>query len=154
MTEATPVDLPPLDEGDPDSWAGRAFLLAWQGELDEALRSAEAGLARHPASSTLYEVKTRVALLQGNGALAEETVATWLQQHPDDGAAYAMRAEMGPPETTSWEYPGADGSWAAEFAEFLEDIRLGRPPSPGLTDARAALAVVEAVHQQSGYTFR
>jgi predicted dehydrogenase len=67
---------------------------------------------------------------------------------------YAMRPEMGPPETTSWEYPGADGSWAAEFAEFVEDIRLGRQPSPGLTDARAALAVVEAVHQQSGYTFR
>jgi tetratricopeptide (TPR) repeat protein len=91
---APQVDFPPLDQTDPDSWAGRAFLLAWQGQLDEALRSADNGLARHPASSALYEVKTRISLLQGNGALAEQTVATWLEQRPDDGAAYAMRAEV------------------------------------------------------------
>ncbi len=59
--------------------------------------------------------------------------------------------EMGSPETTIWEYPRGDESWALEFAEFLEDIRLDRTPSPGLADARAALAVVEEVHRQSGY---
>src|SRR6478735_11262602 len=75
---APQADFPPLDQSDPDSWAGRAFLLAWQGDLDEALRSADAGLAQHPASAALYEVKTRVALLQGNGTLAQQTVATWL----------------------------------------------------------------------------
>jgi len=40
-----------------------------------------------------------------------------------------------------------------EFAEFLEDIRLDRTPAAGLADARAALAVVEEVHRQSGYRF-
>jgi nucleotide sugar dehydrogenase len=35
---------------------------------------------------------------------------------------YKMLPEMGPPETTSWEYPMADNSWKAGFAEFLEDI--------------------------------
>jgi predicted dehydrogenase len=62
---------------------------------------------------------------------------------------YRMLPEMGPPETTIWEYPMADDSWEAEFAAFLEDIRLGRQPSPGLHDARAALAVVEAVYAES-----
>ncbi len=66
-------------------------------------------------------------------------------------AFYKMLPEMGPPETTIWEYPRGDESWALEFAEFLEDIRLDRTPSPGLADARAALAVVEEVHRQSGY---
>ena len=62
---------------------------------------------------------------------------------------YQMSAEMGPPATTTWEYPMADNSWETEFAEFLEDIRLGREPSPGLADAQAALRVVERVYQGS-----
>jgi predicted dehydrogenase len=66
---------------------------------------------------------------------------------------YKMLPEMGPPDTTIWEYPRGDRSWALEFGEFLEDIRLGRQPSPGLGDARAALAIVEEIHQQSGYDF-
>src|SRR6266404_579931 len=48
---------------------------------------------------------------------------------------YKTLPEMGPPETTMWEYPMADNSWDTEFAEFLEDIRLKRPPSAGLRDA-------------------
>ncbi len=67
-------------------------------------------------------------------------------------AYYRMLPEMGPPETTIWEYPRGDQSWALEFAEFLEDIRLDRQPSASLADARAALAVVEEVYRQSGYS--
>ena len=61
-------------------------------------------------------------------------------------AFYKMLPQMGPPETTVWEYPGADTSWNAEFAEFLEDIRLARAPAAGLADARAALVVVEKIY--------
>lgn len=68
-------------------------------------------------------------------------------------AHYHMLPEMGPPETTIWEYPGADRSWEIEFAEFLEDIRTGRHPTAGLAAARAALAVVEAIQRRSGYEF-
>jgi predicted dehydrogenase len=64
---------------------------------------------------------------------------------------YRMLPEMGPPETTAWEYPRGDQSWAIEFAEWVDDIRLGREPSPGLADARAALAIVETVYRRSGY---
>jgi predicted dehydrogenase len=66
-------------------------------------------------------------------------------------AYYRMLPEMGPPETTTWEYPRGDESWGLEFAEFVEDIRTGREPAAGLTDARAALAIVEAVLGMSGY---
>jgi predicted dehydrogenase len=61
---------------------------------------------------------------------------------------YRMLPEMGPPETTAWEYPRGDASWDLEFAEFLEDIRLDRRPAAGLEDARAALAVVEEIYRQ------
>ncbi len=64
---------------------------------------------------------------------------------------YRMLPQMGPPETTVWEYPGEDTSWRLEFAEFLEDIRLKRAPSPGLQDAQAALNIVENIYKESGY---
>lgn len=62
---------------------------------------------------------------------------------------YRMLPEMGPPETTIWEYPGGDNSWQLEFSEFLEDIRLGRTPAANLKDARAALEVVEKIYSQA-----
>lgn len=64
---------------------------------------------------------------------------------------YKMRPEMGPPDTTSWEYPMADDSWAVEIAEFFEDIHLNRAPAAGLADAAAALTIVEAIYKESGY---
>lgn len=62
---------------------------------------------------------------------------------------YKMKPEMGPPDTTVWEYPGDDRSWADEFDEFLGDIAADREPSPGLHDARAALDVVAKIYRQS-----
>jgi predicted dehydrogenase len=64
-------------------------------------------------------------------------------------AFYRMSPQMGPPETTIWEYPMADNSWSTEFEEFLEDIRLRRDPAPGIPDAQAALRVVERVYLES-----
>jgi predicted dehydrogenase len=66
-------------------------------------------------------------------------------------AYYKMLPQMGPPETTIWEYPMGDISWHLEFAEFLEDIRLGRTPAAGLADALAALRIVEQIYKESGY---
>jgi predicted dehydrogenase len=67
---------------------------------------------------------------------------------------YRMLPEMGPPETSVWEFPGADESWALEFREFLDDIRLQRDPSADLSAARAALVVVEEIYRRSGYDHR
>lgn len=68
-------------------------------------------------------------------------------------AWYRMLPQMGPPETTVWEFPMADDSWEAEMADFLEDIRLGRDSAPGLHDAISALKVVEKIYLDSGYRF-
>jgi predicted dehydrogenase len=66
---------------------------------------------------------------------------------------YKMLPEMGPPETTSWEYPQKDRSWEIEFGEFLEDIRIGREPSANLHDALAAMQVVNTIYTESGYDY-
>jgi predicted dehydrogenase len=61
---------------------------------------------------------------------------------------YKMLPQMGPPETTIFEFPRGDESWKIEMAEFCEDIKLKRTPVPGLKEAKAALAVVEKIYQK------
>lgn len=62
---------------------------------------------------------------------------------------YKMLPQMGPPETTTWEFPRGDESWRIEMHEFFEDIRLVRTPVPGLKEAKAALNVVEKLYARS-----
>jgi predicted dehydrogenase len=61
---------------------------------------------------------------------------------------YKMLPQMGPPETTVWEFPRGDESWKIEMAEFFEDIKLKRTPVPGLKEAKSALMVVEKIYQK------
>lgn len=62
---------------------------------------------------------------------------------------YQMTPEMGPPQTTIYEYPMSDNSWALEIADFVEDISLHRQPQPGIADAQAALLIVEQLYSGS-----
>jgi len=62
---------------------------------------------------------------------------------------YQMLPEMGPPDTTSWEYPGEDRSWQREWAHFIACIRDGGPVLGGLEDAIAALKVVDHLYARS-----
>jgi hypothetical protein len=64
---------------------------------------------------------------------------------------YKMLPQMGPPETTLFEYPQGDQSWRLEMEAFIEDIRTGRAPTPGLADAAAALHVVQTIYKKNGY---
>jgi predicted dehydrogenase len=64
---------------------------------------------------------------------------------------YKMLPQMGPPETTAFEYPNGDDSWGEETRAFIEDIRLGREPAPGLREGIRTLEIVEAIYQKSGY---
>ncbi len=64
---------------------------------------------------------------------------------------YKMLPEMGPPETTVWEYPRGDQSWKIEMTEFEQDITTSREPKPGLAEARTTLQIVEKIYAGSGY---
>ena len=60
---------------------------------------------------------------------------------------YRMLPEMGPPETTTWEYPFADHSWDAEFADFVNAIQNGPRPCGDIHDAIANLEIIRQVYQ-------
>ena len=62
---------------------------------------------------------------------------------------YKMLPQMGPPDTTIYEFPRGDESWKIEMVEFEEDIKLKRTPMPGLKEAKAALVVVEKIYERA-----
>lgn len=59
---------------------------------------------------------------------------------------YHMLPQMGPPETTIWEYPFADTSWKTEFEVIERAIRTNTTPVPSLIDAREVLKIVSRVY--------
>ena len=66
---------------------------------------------------------------------------------------YKMLPKMGPPETTSWEYPMADDSWSIEMAEFYQDIHQDREPAAGLNDAYQSLKIIDQIYKESGFDY-
>ena len=59
---------------------------------------------------------------------------------------YRMLPEMGPPETTIWEYPFPDRSWDLEFEDFSRAVAEKRRPCGDIYDAKANLDIVKAIY--------
>jgi predicted dehydrogenase len=53
---------------------------------------------------------------------------------------------MGPPETTKWEWPFPDKSWAVEIEEFVASIEQKRRPIGDIHDAVHTMSVIEQVY--------
>jgi predicted dehydrogenase len=68
---------------------------------------------------------------------------------PERLTFYKMLPQMGPPETTVWEFPAGDASWSLETAAFIDDIRLGREPSPGLSEGIRTLEIVGQIYRKT-----
>lgn len=65
-------------------------------------------------------------------------------------AYYQMLPEMGPPDTTIYEYPRGDNSWKDEFEEVVSAIEKHEPLFMGdIHDAYEALKVVETIYEES-----
>ena len=65
---------------------------------------------------------------------------------------YKMLPEMGPPETTRWEWPFPDRSWDLEMFEFLAAICERRQPIGDIADAVACMKVIDYVYRQARVT--
>lgn len=93
-------------------------------------------------SMEIYGEKGKLEISGLGGSYGTERI-TWFRMLP----------EMGPPETTIWEYPMADNSWEVELSDFFDDIVFDRNPSCSLYDARAALSIIEQIYEDSGYDY-
>lgn len=147
------IDLARWFLGDFPEIDGTAQTYFWDMRVDDnaflMLRTAKRQVAWLHASATEWkntfsmEIYGRDGKLQidGLGGSYGTERLTW----------YRMLPQMGPPETTAWEYPMADDSWTAELAAFLDDIRQHRSPSPDLRAALAALQIVQRIYEKSGH---
>ena len=64
---------------------------------------------------------------------------------------YQMLPEMGPPETTIYEFPRGENSWELEFREITRAVESGQGLSMGdITDAYEALRAVDAIYAKEG----
>lgn len=69
---------------------------------------------------------------------------------PEKLTYYKMLPQLGPPETTVWEYPGPDESWVREFADFAAAIEGRAGVGATLDDAVAALRIIDQVKRPAG----
>jgi predicted dehydrogenase len=62
---------------------------------------------------------------------------------------YKMLPEMGPPETTIFEFPRGEQSWIHEVNLFIDDLVNSRQPRPGLAEGKRILEIVEEIYRRS-----
>jgi predicted dehydrogenase len=62
---------------------------------------------------------------------------------------YQMLPEMGPPETSEWEFPPPDESWKLEFEDFTQAVAENRQPQGNLDDCLKALEIVDKIYQRA-----
>jgi predicted dehydrogenase len=60
-----------------------------------------------------------------------------------------MLPQIGPPETTIWEYPFPDRSFVDEFENFVAAVEGRAPPIGDINDAHANLTIVQAVYDRA-----
>ena len=145
------IDLARWFLGDFTGVRGHAATFFWDMPVDDnaflSLRTETGQTAWLQASCTewknmfSFEIYGRGAKLQIDGLGGSYGV--------ERIAFYKMLPQMGPPDTTIWEYPGEDTSWRLELAAFTKAVETGIMEGPSLDDAAAVLKIVEEIYGQS-----
>ncbi len=144
------IDLAGIFLGEFATVEGHVATYFWNMPVDDnafiSLRNAEGRTAWLHASCTEWKNLFSLEIYGRDGKLHWEGLGG--SYGLERLTHYRMLPQMGPPDTTSWEYPRGDESWKLEMTEFFEDIRLRRTPVPGLKEARAVLSAVERLYRQ------
>ena len=145
------IDLSRMFLGDFSDVQGHAATFFWKMPVDDnaflMLRTPAGQVAWLHASATEWKNTFSMEIYGRDGKLQIDGLGG--SYGTERLTFYRMLPQMGPPETTAWEFPMADDSWSVEFAEFLQDIQRGRQPDPNLDDAWAALRVVASIYKES-----
>ena len=132
---------------------GHASTLFWDMKVDDnaflSLRTAAGQTAWLHVSCTEWKNLFSLELYGRDAKIAIDGLGG--SYGPEKLTFYKMLPQMGPPETTVFEFPRADDSWAVETRAFVDDIRASREPSPGLREAIRTLEIVEEIYRKSGY---
>jgi len=123
----------------------------WPGQVEDncflALTGAQNKMAWLHASWTEWKNQFSLEIMGRDGKLTIDGLGG---SYGTERLTYhRMLPQMGPPETTAWEYPFPDRSFADEFENFVAAIE-GRAKAIGdIEDAYANLAIIQAVYEQA-----
>jgi predicted dehydrogenase len=124
--------------------------LFWNMQADDncfmALRSGSGQMAWLHASWTEWKNTFSFEIFGRDGKLVIDGLGGSYGQ--ERLTFYRMLPQMGPPETTTFDYPGQDQSWNTEFADFVAAVGENRRPCGDIADAVANLAIVEDIYRR------
>ena len=145
------IDLAGIFLGEFTQVEGHVATYFWNMPVDDnafvSLRNADGKTAWLHASCTEWKNMFSLEIYGRDGKLQMDGLG---RSYGLEKLTYhKMLPQMGPPETSVWEFPGEDDSWKIEMQEFFEDIRLRRTPEPGLKEAKAVLQVVERLYARA-----
>jgi predicted dehydrogenase len=147
------IDLAGWFFGDFPTVEGHASTLFWDMKVDDnaflSLRTAAGQTAWLHVSCSEWKNLFSLEIYGRDGKLALDGLGG--SYGPERLVYHKMLPQMGPPETTPFEFPAGDSSWGLEMQAFHEDIRTGREPSPGLREGIRTLEIVAAIYNKSGY---
>lgn len=126
----------------------------WGGDVEDncflTLSTAEGCCAHLHATWTEWKNTFSFEITGRDGKLAIEGLGG--SYGTEQLAFYKMLPEMGPPETTIWQYPFPDQSWAKEMRELVAAIRENREPLGDVHDAIRTLSVIDTLYAEARQT--
>lgn len=145
------IDLSRWFLGDLTLAYGSAPTYFWPGRVDDncflALAGAERRMAWLHASWTEWKNLFAFEIMGRNGKLTIDGLGG--SYGTERLTFHRMLPQMGPPETTIWEFPFPDRSFVDEFENFVAAIEGRAQPIGDINDAFANLTIVQAVYDQA-----
>jgi predicted dehydrogenase len=145
------IDLARWFLGDLKVAFGVAPSYFWPGRVDDncflALTSASGQMAWLHASWTEWKNQFSLEIMGRTGKLTVDGLGG--SYGVERLTHHRMLPQMGVPESSQWDYPLPDRSFADEFENFVAAIERGAPLIGDGDDAVAALEVIQSVYEQA-----
>jgi predicted dehydrogenase len=145
------IDLARYFLGDLTLAYGAAPNYFWGGEVDDncflALEGSAGRIAWLHASWTEWKNQFSLEIMGRTGKLTIDGLGG--SYGVERLTYHRMLPQMGPPETTSWEYPLPDRSFADELQNFIAAIEGREAPNGDIGDAIANLEIVASLYDRA-----
>lgn len=143
------IDLARWFLGDLELAFGTAPRYFWPGQVDDncflALKNRDGAMAWLQASWTEWKNVFSFEIMGRHGKLTIDGLGG--SYGAERLTYHRMLPQMGPPETTIWEFPFPDRSFADEFENFIAAIDGREEPLGDIHDAIANLEIIGAVYR-------
>ena len=145
------IDLSQMFLGDLDKVSGKIYNYFWNMEVEDnafiALENEKGQSAWLHASWTEWKNLFSFEIFGKKGKLQIDGLGG--SYGVEKLTLFKMLPELGPPETTCWEYPFEDKSWNIEIDNFVESISNCNNSDGSLENALYVLKVINKIYQQN-----